>query len=60
MKSRKLFPLKKRFSNGTYSIGFGKMAYYGLIKTLEQYHKALEVAEQEIEELKTKQSESKK
>lgn len=52
MKSRKIFPLKQRLGDGTYNVGFGKMAYYGLVKTLEKYHKALEVAEEEIRELK--------
>ncbi len=54
MKSQKTFPVEDRLSNGTYAVGFGKFAYYGLIKILEKYHKALVVAEKEIEVLEHK------
>ena len=54
MKSQKNFPVEKRLSNGTYAVGFGKMAYYGLIKCLEKYHKALLIAEKEVEVLEIK------
>ena len=48
MKSQKIFPVEKRFSNGEYAIGVGKFAYYALVSCLKQYHKALTVAEREL------------
>lgn len=54
MKSREILPVEKRLNNGRYTVAFGKFAYYGLVKTLEEYHKALEAAEKELEEANDK------
>ncbi len=48
MKSQKMFPVEKRFSNGEYAIAIGKFAYYALVSCLKEYHKALTVAESEL------------